>query len=125
DPSRLLLYAYLALFGGINSLQFTAMNALTLIDLDDETAASGNSLLSVVMQLSISLGVASAAAVLGAFVDLQEMPDRAAILSAFHKTYLCVGLMAAFAAGIFFQLQRGQPPGAPLETRKIREDDEL
>ncbi|MDR1934809.1 MAG: MFS transporter, partial [Candidatus Accumulibacter sp.] len=39
DPSRLLLYAYLALFGGINSLQFTAMNALTLIDLDDETAA--------------------------------------------------------------------------------------
>ena len=104
DPSRPLLYAYLALFGGVNSLQFTAMNALTLIDLDDEMAAGGNSLLSVVMQLSISLGVASAAAVLNAFVDLQELPDPATILSAFHKTYLCVGLMTAFATGIFFQL---------------------
>ena len=104
DPSRPLLYAYLALFGGVNSLQFTAMNALTLIDLDDEMAVGGNSLLSVVMQLSISLGVASAAAVLNAFVDLQELPDPATILSAFHKTYLCVGLMTAFATGIFFQL---------------------
>ncbi|MDR2787135.1 MAG: multidrug transporter subunit MdtD [Candidatus Accumulibacter sp.] len=107
DPSRPLLYAYLALFGGINSLQFTAMNALTLIDLDDETAASGNSLLSIVMQLSISLGVASAAATLNAFVDLQELPNQAMLLSAFHKTYLCVGLMTAFATGIFFQLRAG------------------
>ncbi|MDR2112785.1 MAG: multidrug transporter subunit MdtD [Candidatus Accumulibacter sp.] len=125
DPPRFPLYAYLALFGSINSLQFTAMNALTLIDLDHQTAASGNSLLSVVMQLSISLGVASAAAVLGAFVDLQEMPERATILSAFHKTYLCVGLMTTLAAGIFFQLRGDQPPSAPLETRKIREDDGL
>ena len=125
DTPRLLLYAYLALFGGINSLQFTTMNALTLIDLDSETAASGNGLLSVVMQLSISLGVASAAAVLGAFVDLRDLPDPAAILAAFRKTYLCVGLMAAFATGIFMQLQREEPRGAPLETRKIREDDEL
>ncbi|MDR2614706.1 MAG: multidrug transporter subunit MdtD [Candidatus Accumulibacter sp.] len=108
DPSRPLLYAYLALFGGINSLQFTAMNALTLIDLDDEMAAGGNSLLSVVMQLSISLGVASAAAVLNAFVDLQDLPAPAVILSAFHKTYLCVGLMTAFATSIFFQLPRSE-----------------
>jgi EmrB/QacA subfamily drug resistance transporter len=108
DPSRPFLYAYLALFGGVNSLQFTAMNALTLIDLDDETAAGGNSLLSVVMQLSISLGVAAAAAVLNTFVDLQQLPDPATVLSAFHKTYLCVGLMTVFAAGIFFQLPRSE-----------------
>lgn len=122
---RPLLYAYLALFGGINSLQFTTMNALTLIDLDSDTAAGGNGLLSVVMQLSISLGVASAAAVLGAFIDLRHLPDPVAILAAFRKTYLCVGLMAAFATGIFLQLQRDTPRGTPLETHKIREDDEL
>lgn len=46
--------------------QFTAMNALTLIDLDNKTAASGNSPSSVVMQLSISLGVACAVKQLGA-----------------------------------------------------------
>ena len=123
DTPRIGLYAYLALFGGINSLQFTAMNALTLIDLDSETAASGNSLLSVVMQLSISLGVASAAALLGAFVDLRELPGQPEILAAFHKTYLCVGLMAAFAAGIFMQLQRDER--ASPAPGKIREDDEL
>lgn len=51
----------------MNSLQFTAMNTLTLIDLQDSNASSGNSLMSVVVQLSISLGVACAAALLGGF----------------------------------------------------------
>ena len=40
---------------------------LTLIDLQDSNASSGNSLMSVVVQLSISLGVACAAALLGGF----------------------------------------------------------
>ncbi|MFP3525756.1 MFS transporter, partial [Pantoea sp. SIMBA_072] len=43
---------HLALFGGFNSMQFTAMNTVTLIDLDDASASSGNSLLSVVAQLA-------------------------------------------------------------------------
>jgi hypothetical protein len=76
------------------------------------------------MQLSISLGVASAAAALNAFAPAQALADPSTMLSAFHKTYLCVGLMAAFAAGIFFQLQRGKPHGARIERRKIREDDD-
>ncbi len=53
-----LLLGMLAIAGAINSLQFTAMNTVTLIDLDDKAASSGNSLLSVVAQLSLSLGVA-------------------------------------------------------------------
>lgn len=51
-----LLLCLLAILGAINSLQFTAMNTVTLIDLDDASASSGNSLLSVVAQLSLSLG---------------------------------------------------------------------
>ncbi|MDE2048753.1 MAG: multidrug transporter subunit MdtD, partial [Betaproteobacteria bacterium] len=47
-------------FGVINSLQFTAMNTLTLGDLDAAQASAGNSLLSVVMQVSMGLGVAAA-----------------------------------------------------------------
>ncbi|WP_153110856.1 multidrug transporter subunit MdtD [Propionivibrio limicola] len=125
NTPRLALYAYLATYGAINSLQFTAMNALTLIDLDNKTAASGNSLLSVVMQLSISLGVASASALLGGFIDLKQLPDQALILEAFHKTYLCVGLMAMFAAAIFFQLRRDERPEEAPEPEKIREDDDL
>ena len=55
----------LAFFGLVNSLQFTAMNTITLNDLEGELASGGNGLLSMVMMLSTSLGVASASGLLG------------------------------------------------------------
>lgn len=108
DPLRMqgVVIAYLltvALLGGISSLQFTAMNTLTLIDLRDDNASAGNSLLSVVMQLSIGLGVACAAALLGGFNGDMESA-RGDVLSALHATYLSVGLLSMLAAAIFFQL---------------------
>ena len=53
--------------GMINSLRFSAMNTLTLKDLPDRLASSGNSLLSMVMQLSMSLGVSVAGILIGSF----------------------------------------------------------
>ena len=50
----------LALLGGANSIQFTCMNTLTLIDLPNADASSGNSLLSTIMQLSIAVSIAAA-----------------------------------------------------------------
>ncbi|GCV25674.1 multidrug or homocysteine efflux system [Escherichia coli] len=41
------------------STQFTAMNTITLADLTDDNASSGNSVLAVTQQLSISLGAVS------------------------------------------------------------------
>jgi EmrB/QacA subfamily drug resistance transporter len=43
-----------AFFGMVNSLQFTAMNTITLRDLEGELASGGNSLLSMVMMLSMT-----------------------------------------------------------------------
>ncbi|MDN3919940.1 multidrug transporter subunit MdtD [Roseateles violae] len=102
------LALHLGLFGMINSLQFTAMNALTLGDLDEHTASSGNSLLSVVMQLSMSLGVASSSLFLLLFsgTSLHDAAPAAVLLPAFHATYLSVGAMAALASFIFAQLRR-------------------
>lgn len=99
-----LLLAVLALLGAVNSLQFTAMNTVTLIDLDDASAASGNSLLSVVAQLSLSLGVACAAALLGGFTDEVATGGVSSVLEAFQLTFLSVGVLAMFAAAIFLQL---------------------
>ena len=117
---RLAILAYLACFGVCNSMQFTAMNTLTLGDLDDARASGGNSLLSVVMQLSMSLGVAAAGALLAAFATPVVIPIASDIgpsnvVHTFHATYLCMGLLSALAAGIFFQLGRreGPPPAAP------------
>jgi len=114
-----MILAYLGVFGVINSLQFTAMNTLTLGDLDDARASSGNSLLSVVMQLSMSLGVAAAGALLAAFATPVVIPiasdvGPSNVVYTFHATYICMGLLSALAAGIFFQLGRREgPSGSP------------
>lgn len=102
---------HLALFGVVNSLQFTAMNTLSLSDLDERTASSGNSLLSVVMQLSMSLGVAAAASLLLAFNP--QAAEGEALMPAFHRTYLCVGALSVMASWIFFQLGRHERPSGP------------
>ncbi len=105
-----LILVQLAFFGLVNSMQFTAMNTLTLGDLDEQSASGGNSLLSVVMQLSMSLGVAAAGALLAAFGGTPPPSAGPALMHMFHATYLCVGLFSITAACIFFQLGRGEGP---------------
>lgn len=102
EPLWLLLLQF-AFFGSVNSLQFTAMNTVTLKDLRGSEASSGNSLLSMVQMLSMSLGVAAAGGLLATFLDAHSRtPDRE--LFAFHYTFICVGLMTAASAWIFWQL---------------------
>lgn len=97
---------HMGLFGFFNSIQFTCMNTLSLKDLDDKLASSGNGLLSMVMMLSMSLGVASAAAVLAGFSEF--IGSTANALQAFHSTFICVGLMTSAAAWIFWQLPQDE-----------------
>ena len=97
-----LLAIHLAIYGAFNSVQFTAMNSVTLKDLQGRDASAGNSLLSMVMQLSISLGVASAAALLSAFAKHFGPGDT---LWVFRATFICVGTMGALATVIFAQYQ--------------------
>ena len=89
----------LALFGLVNSLQFTAMNTITLRDLEGPLASGGNSLLSMVMLLSMSFGVAAASGLLAALAG-----DDGRALPAFHLTFLCLGGITAMSAAIFWQL---------------------
>ncbi|WP_061238493.1 multidrug transporter subunit MdtD [Ectopseudomonas composti] len=110
ESSTLQLVIQLSLIGACNSLQFTAMNTVTLIDLDNRDASSGNSLLSVVVQLAMGLGVASAAALLSGFS--RELGDHEHVLQAFQATYLCVGLLSMLAAAIFLQLDANEGRGS-------------
>ncbi|ATD67161.1 MFS transporter [Luteimonas chenhongjianii] len=100
-----------AVFGAVNSLQFTAMNTLALRDLDGSEASAGNSLLSMVMMLAMSLGVATAGGLLGAFSG-GEPAGTAPMLSAFRWTFVCIGALTLASAAIFAQLGR---------TRRISE----
>lgn len=108
-----LLLVQLGLLGAVNSLQFTAMNTVTLIDLDDASASSGNSLLSVVAQLSLSLGVACAGALLSGFTSAIDKGGESTVLGAFQLTFLSIGIMAMLAAAIFMQLPRHASRRAP------------
>lgn len=110
----------LGLYGAANSIQFTAMNTVTLRDLDAAGAGSGNSLFSMVQMLSMSLGVTVAGALLAAFSGYfgRATPDEA--LSAFRATFVCIGLITCASAWIFWQLapgiRGGQPPTEPGEA---------
>jgi len=96
-----LLLLHLGLIGMVNSMQFTAMNTVTLVGLSYQDASSGNGLLSVVVQLSMSLGVAAAGALLGGFT----LPgaDGDAVLQAFQMTFLCIGGLSMLASTLLFQ----------------------
>lgn len=102
--------AQLSVFGLVNSLQFTAMNTITLKDLGGNLASGGNSLLSMVMMLSMSFGVAIAGALLATFTNVfgHEGPQPA--LAAFHATFICVGLITMASAWIFWQLSSDEKP---------------
>ena len=93
-----------AFFGAVNSLQFTAMNTLTLKDLGPERASSGNSMLSMVQMVSMSFGVASGAALLTTFTQMLAAATPPELLRAFHFTFLCVGFITMAATWIFAQL---------------------
>lgn len=111
----------LLLFGVFNSLQFTAMNTLTLGDLAGKTASSGNSLLSMTMQLSMSLGVTAAATILAAFSHTSGGVGTPHLVASFHHTYLCVGLLSTFSALIFLQLAPDDGSSGPASHMPMEE----
>ena len=103
----------MALFGAVNSTQFTAMNTVALKDLEPARAASGNSLFSMVQMLGMSLGVTCAAALLKAFTEWLHVGSGADALPAFRAALVAVGVMTMTSAAIFWQLQRDRVVPAP------------
>ncbi len=95
-----LLILPLFILGMAMSTQFTAMNTIALADLTDENASSGNSVLAVTQQLSISLGVAVSAAVL----RLYEGIDSINTVEQFHYTFLTMGAVTLLSALVFLLL---------------------
>lgn len=106
------------IFGFFNSVQFTTMNTLTLKDLDQQHASSGNSLLSMIMMLSMSLGVAAASAILNGFSSLYH---EIHVLQAFQATFVCVGLMTMASAWIFWQLPDYDQPMPDQKSENEKE----
>jgi EmrB/QacA subfamily drug resistance transporter len=117
EPGRpwWLLGIHLACFGAVNSLQFTAMNTLTLKDVSVPHASSGNGLLSMTQMLAMGMGVAAGGAVLAAFTTRWGSGTPAQTLQALHATFVCMGLITLASAGIFAQLRPAES-GVPQDA---------
>ena len=91
------------IFGILNSLQFVSMNTLTLKDLPQQDASSGNSFLSMIMMLSMSIGVALAGTLVNVFTHYFGSDQ---ITTAFHITLICLGCINVITAFIFWQIPK-------------------
>ena len=94
---------HLFVFGTLNSLQFVGMNTFTLKDLPQQDASSGNSFLSMIMMLSMSMGVALAGTLINTF---EQHFTTATIDTAFHATLITLGCINIITAIVFWQIPK-------------------
>lgn len=98
----LLMIAY----GAFTSVQMTAMNTISLADLNDEDASGGNSLLAIMQQLSISFGISIAALVLAFYKEKMDF-YHGDLVSAFHLTLITLAVLTALSSLTFTKLKQG------------------
>ncbi|WP_231460258.1 MFS transporter [Pedobacter sp. Leaf132] len=100
------IYYYIpiiAILGFFNSIQFTAMNTISIADLRLYHTSSGNSLVSVNQQLAIGFGVAFGLIVLKIFQgDVKVITED--IHDAFRKTFWVIGILTICSSFIFRRL---------------------
>ena len=89
----------LALFGAANSMQFAAMNGVTLEGIAKEDAGSANSLFSMVQMLAIGLGVTIGGSLVTLFAG-----HLGSSAMGFRWTFVCVGVITALTAVVFRRL---------------------
>lgn len=93
------------IFGIFNSVQFTAMNSVTLIDLSQIQASSGNSLFSAIQQLSLGMSIAVGTSVFDYFIGSTFHPTKNEILHALSWTYICLGIIVFISSILFMRLK--------------------
>ncbi|WP_407655434.1 multidrug transporter subunit MdtD [Burkholderia alba] len=102
--------AVLALFGAANSMQFAAMNSVTLKGLSHADAGSGNSLFSMVQMLAMGLGVSIGGALVGLFSE-----QWGSATMGFRLSFVCVGLITLASAAIFRRIE-----ATPAATSSVK-----
>jgi len=86
----------LAIFGASNSMQFAAMNSVTLKGLPASEAGSGNSLFSMVQTLAIGLGVSISSGLVRIFSGVTDSTS-----DGFRISFAIVGAITLLSALVF------------------------
>lgn len=101
----------LAVFGGANSMQFAAMNSVTLKDLGTRRASAGNGLFSMAQMLALGLGVTIGGQLLALFGHLagqaggMDSMGVGGTVAGFRMTFVCVGLITLASALVFRRVE--------------------
>jgi hypothetical protein len=93
-------------------MQFTAMNTVTLKDLDPIVSGSGSTMFSMVQMVAMSFGVAIAGVVLKLF------QSSFGTGSAFTATFVTLGLTTCLSSTIFAKIPAHAPASAKARTPK-------
>ena len=93
----------LAILGFFNSIQFTAMNTISIADLRNFQTSSGNSLLSVNQQLAIGFGIAFGLIVLKLYQN-SPLVLHSETHNAFRYTFFTVGVLTIISSFVFQRL---------------------
>lgn len=113
NHSLLLILVQLSILGSLNSITFSGIGTISLRDLSDQQASSGNGLLSVVQQLGFSLGIASGATLLAVFYEISPHGN---MLWSFNWSFVILGLIILIPAFLYCLL----PNDAPKRSSKIK-----
>ncbi len=103
----------LAIFGGANSMQFAAMNSVTLSGLPRRDAGSGNSLFSMVQMLAMGLGVSIGGGLVQAFAA-----HGGSAQGGFKFSFVCVGAITLLSALLFRHIDNAPAPAAAAEPAR-------
>lgn len=100
--SQMWLYIMLvSAYGGCLSVMFGAVNTLTVSELDEQAASAGSTMLSIVQQVGIGIGIAVASLILNCYRTVFSLNTE--LQSAFSYTFFSV---AGFGVILLFLLTR-------------------
>lgn len=86
--------------GAVTAIQSTAMNTITMADLNEETSSDENSLISVTQQLAVSLGISLASMLLLLFENKEFIQTNNQI-DAFRYAFLVMGILTVLSSYTF------------------------
>lgn len=103
DQTSIYVIAILTfIFGFLISLQYSGMNSLAYAEVSTDDLSSATTIISTMQQFSQSFGVAVTALLLHLFSNSQA--EFLLTLSAFHQTFLALGIFTFFSVFVFIRL---------------------
>jgi EmrB/QacA subfamily drug resistance transporter len=91
--------------GFFNSLQFSSMNSMAYADVEGAESSMASTIASSMQQLSLSFGLAGGSLVTAWFLGGLPQSDQAAVASALHRTFVCLGLVTVCSSMAFWTLR--------------------